>query len=427
MNVNKSKKEISATVNKANSGDKKIESKEQEKKSVKVSNSPKGTTKSTSCKTHKSGESRGMQESKSGISMITSNVIKSNKEISATTDRVKSEIKKIESKAEEGTSTKLSNTTKETKALKGGASNKAIENQEPQANVTKSKKKISTAPDKEGGSIVLSNEENMEEATEDGSLENGSCNKENGKELKSTIRLVMAPILLIEQAHGKAKDVLDNGFHLVISQAILFFQNSNCEIEKDLAEKCIEGDCDISTLFDCSVERELQNIDKEFAITLGIAIYGFLVSIIVIGHALRFRECGDSPIDGLYKWTDRIPIIDSLLEIPISLWLAPFVTIFLWSMFVACCVGLVVLTVSYDGAEFENGNTSTFALTAFLVGFDIYRMTGNISQYYVLNKSAKADARRKEEIIQNVSARSSGFNVSSRSIDFTRVASVEHV
>ena len=93
-----------------------------------------------------------------------------------------------------------------------------------------------------------------------------------------------------------------------------------------------------------------------------IDIYSYLVTILVIGHALHMTEQGYSPIQGIYKWTDRIPIINRFLEFPTALCLAPFVTIFLLSSLLACCAGLTVLATSYHESEFEDCNWSTFAL-----------------------------------------------------------------
>jgi len=246
------------------------------------------------------------------------------------------------------------------------------------ANVTKSENTTFSMSHIEEESVISSNGKNLEIEAEE-----GIPDKEKTVE-------VMSPMRLIELAHEKAKDVLDNAFHLVIAQVLLFFQNSNCQHSEDAFSRVGDGSFQW--------------------ITLSIAIYGFLIATIVIIHAIRYRESGESPIQNIYKWTDRIPIIDSLLEIPIAMWISPFVTIFLWAVFLACCTGLIVLIVSYNEAAFENGNTSTFALTAFLVGFDLYRMTGNISQYYVTHKSAKADALEKKKIKELIAAPFPGSN-----------------
>jgi len=411
MDLDDDDDDINATAGKLKSTDKGIESKVEDIPSVESSKTtkknnvlkplktPEGTTASKASnatkerersKSPKSQDSQRMQISISDVSLIAMNVTKSTKE----TGKVKTAVKKRDNKVEEATSVKSSKATKETNAFKSSkdASSKAPNSRESRGSATPLITTTITKSDK-----AKSKNKNK------GDEEKGKKYVDNANPDEGDVKGIMVPILAIELAHEKAKDVLDNGFHLVIAQALLFYQNRNCELNIDAIDQIKAGNLDVSDKFDCNVAIQLKDLNKELVITLGIAIYGLLAAIIVMLHAIRYKERGDSPIQGLYKLTDRIPIIDSLLEIPISLWIAPFVTIFLWSMFLVCCVGLIQLAIAYNDEMFEDGNMSTFALTAFLVGFDLYRMTGNISQYYVIYKSARADALKKKEIIQHLS------------------------
>jgi len=374
---------------------------------------------------------------------------------STAADKTKNKDETIETKAEEGISNKLSKATKGTSTLmsltvpeeaiapKANINEKEVliqgkveeesvihcngnTSEDDDLNESEGQEASPVISDEENGedddqneiegqeaSSVISDEENGEdddlndsEGQEESSVISDKENAEEDTSMENTE--ATSPIRLLEMAYEKVKDISNDGFHLVISQAIFFFQKRNCTIHEDAIDLIKNGSLGLSDIYSCNVQYQLQNLEKDFLITLGIAIYSFLATILVIGHALHMTEQGYSPIQGIYKCTDRIPIFDSLLEIPIALYLSPFVTIFLWSVFLACCAGLAILIASYREAEFENGNVSTFILTAFLVGFDLYRWTGNISQYYVINKTARADARKREEIDHHLSTRSLG-------------------
>jgi len=225
---------------------------------------------------------------------------------------------------------------------------------------------------------------------------------------------VEPPVTLIDLAHAKAKDVFDIGFHLVIAQALLFFQHRNCEIDQyafarqfNLSQNKTGSDSvdNVWDFYDCDVAFELRSLSREMQISLGIASYSFIAGIAVVAHAIFMKNRQEPPIQGIFKWTDRIPIIDSIIEIPLCLWVAPFITLLLWVAYILCCAGLVILVISYEKEAYENGNLSAFALTACLVGFDLYRLTGNIAQYYVINKSANKKTRDEDKkLIEKLTA-----------------------
>jgi hypothetical protein len=205
-------------------------------------------------------------------------------------------------------------------------------------------------------------------------------------------------ITMIDIAREKAKEVIDASFHLFIAQAILFFQLRNCQISETVIVDIYKyGNATISDIYDCDVAFELSNIDRDFMIALGIATYSLILGMIVVFHAMLMRDKGEPNIQNIFNLTDRIPIIDCLIEIPLCLCEAPFVTLFLWAMDIACCVGLISLVIEYGKAKHEDGNTSAFILTAFLVSYDLYRLTGDVVQYYVINKAAIYEALKKKK------------------------------
>merc|ERR1712045_84064 len=110
-------------------------------------------------------------------------------------------------------------------------------------------------------------------------------------------------------------------------------------------------------------------------------------------HASCVKDHSAPDVQDIFECTDRIPIIDSLLEIPICMWHAPFITTFLWINFLACCIGIFFFVQEYERATFENANLTAFVLNAFLVAFDLYRLSGDIAQYYVTYKAAKKGTR----------------------------------
>jgi len=207
-------------------------------------------------------------------------------------------------------------------------------------------------------------------------------------------------VRLIDLVHEIGKRIFDDCFHLIIAELLLFFQHKNCEIQTDAAQGVVEGETiSLSNLVTCDIYEDILNIDKMFLISVGLLGYGFCIAIIIFVHAHFIKDHDRPPVQDMFKWTDRIPLFDSLFEIPICMWVAPVVTILLWAAYLGCCVLLIMLFIAYNKAEHVGGNPSAFAVTAVLVAFDLYRLTGNIAQYYVINKSANLNTRQKERNI----------------------------
>lgn len=215
---------------------------------------------------------------------------------------------------------------------------------------------------------------------------------------------VLPTVRLIDLAHEKAKEVFDGGFHLTIAQVLLFFQHRNCELNENVANSIFDSEdpeFSLNSLYECDLTLGSQNMNSETLIALAIASYGATAVLVVIVHVFFIKDQDKPPVQNYFDWTDRFPLIDSLLEIPICLCIAPLFTICIWLAYLACCVGLICIIIGYKDAEHEGGNLSAFAMTACLVGFDLYRLTGDICQYYVISKSADDNTRKKEQKIIN--------------------------
>jgi hypothetical protein len=120
-------------------------------------------------------------------------------------------------------------------------------------------------------------------------------------------------------------------------------------------------------------------------ISIGI-FYGLFCGIVVWYHSSRkAKDVEIHPVtEKLYKWTDRIIVIGSLLEIPISFFWAPLMTVFLWFSFSTSIVGLFFLSKNYNKIMVEDDNAqAVFFSSAVVTGISLFKLTGEISQYWV--------------------------------------------
>eukprot|EP00957_Ditylum_brightwellii_P149079 11351511-Ditylum_brightwellii.AAC.1 len=96
---------------------------------------------------------------------------------------------------------------------------------------------------------------------------------------------------------------------------------------------------------------------------------------------------GNSTVGGYYKFTDRIPILDSLFEIPIALFCHPLSTVLLWLMFAAVCVAMFFIFKEYqethqDKNASATANAAVFLNTIIVALYHLYKLTGGLSQYW---------------------------------------------
>lgn len=132
--------------------------------------------------------------------------------------------------------------------------------------------------------------------------------------------------------------------------------------------------------------------------------YGILISVAVWIHSSRHsNNVRVHPLTAeLYSFTDRILVIDSALEIPISFYWAPMMTILLWALFAFAFLGVYALTVVFNERVVDDTNAmEMFSSSACLVLLALFKLTGEISQYWVLFKaSTREDAMEKFELLQ---------------------------
>jgi len=242
----------------------------------------------------------------------------------------------------------------------------------------------------------------------------------------------------LESAYDKAKDIAEIAFTFALSVILLFLQNQECHFSiklptiddylgtntRDISQDLVGNETRNETISDLMgnvtrnetlrvyVDDQLENRTSDilkcdfknfdttslsFCISVAIAVYGLCIAGIVLIHAARLTETGASRVEDIYMWTDQIPIIDSLIEIPIAFYFAPVNTLILWGLFMACLSGLVliVLEAGKDTVESDQGS---LLITSILILYHVYKMTGNISQYYVIYKTAATEDIRDEKL-----------------------------
>lgn len=135
-------------------------------------------------------------------------------------------------------------------------------------------------------------------------------------------------------------------------------------------------------------------------VLIGIGIsYGILVSAIIWIHSACVPATKiHKKTEDLYKCTDRIFLIDSILEIPKSFIEAPIITVSLWSAYAAALGGLYFLTMKFGelvmNPEMPDMNAkNVFASSAVLVAISLYKFTGEVSQYWVIYTVSKKYAK----------------------------------
>jgi hypothetical protein len=218
---------------------------------------------------------------------------------------------------------------------------------------------------------------------------------------------------LLGNVSDRAKPCLSQAIDYTLLVLLLLLQFMRCSPAKleDLQDYVTDNklnettvsafySCDIgdkSTLLLHSSETYL-NVLVIMAISAGIII-GILYGAFVWFHAWCGKE--DTPIHSwtkkLYKCTDKMLLIDTVIEIPISFYMAPIMSIFVWSMFAACSFGLIFLSKMYGDIMKDDENAKTvFVTNSMLVGLSLLKLTGEVSQYWVLYKASVSEDNRKK-------------------------------
>eukprot|EP00957_Ditylum_brightwellii_P081325 6186379-Ditylum_brightwellii.AAC.1 len=89
---------------------------------------------------------------------------------------------------------------------------------------------------------------------------------------------------------------------------------------------------------------------------------------------------GRSTTSGIYQCTDRIPIVDSLFEIPVAFVKHPLSTILLWLLFAVASISMYFVFIDFQAAqEKELGKSTAFGFSIFVVLYQLYKLTGGLS------------------------------------------------
>jgi len=203
----------------------------------------------------------------------------------------------------------------------------------------------------------------------------------------------------IKLVQNKAGEIVDISFEFVIAMVILFLISTNCHLSLNGDKFNTQDTVQFSDITECDVGNTFRIENVEVILAIAIASYGIFTAVVVWIHVRYMKkDYGNSPVEGIYERTNRIPVIGTLLQVSIALIIAPCATMLLWVAFIAICGGLVLLIVKYH--KTSRGDTGSFALTCFLIAFQIYKLTGKLSEYFIINKVAMADDEEKERIAE---------------------------
>ena len=150
-------------------------------------------------------------------------------------------------------------------------------------------------------------------------------------------------------------------------------------------------------------------VDKEnlqkFAFSVSVAVYGLALPIAVFINS-RSNTKGDSNLEGSYQWTRYIPILDHLFQLPFAFKYAPFATFFLWLAWIVLSCFIFFARFAKqdigDGSEKDlekdlsgicegtdgGAECGTLIFSNCIAVYHLMRLTGEVSKYYVLDKTA---------------------------------------
>jgi multisubunit Na+/H+ antiporter MnhC subunit len=132
------------------------------------------------------------------------------------------------------------------------------------------------------------------------------------------------------------------------------------------------------------------------SIVIGI-LHGIMLGCAVWIHSSRAgKDVEIHPlVEELYKCTDKLIMIDSAIEIPISFFWAPLMTLFLWSFFALSVVGLFLFSTLYNATVPDDKSAqAVFTSSAILIVLSLYQLTGSVSQYWVMYKASVSKESR---------------------------------
>lgn len=220
---------------------------------------------------------------------------------------------------------------------------------------------------------------------------------------------------ILSSINSKAKEIVTKGFDYTLLVGLLLLQYMRCEPASaaEVVASVNDGTFDTTStasIYSCDMVQNEMIISTEIIAAAIFALaYGILAALFLLLHAqFKFKNLDkvETKIESIYEWTDKIFIIDSILEIPISFLFAPLVTIFLWGVYVAFLAGLYFVAQSYAFKVQDSQAETVFNTNCCLVGYSLYKLTGEMSQYWVLYKAASS--KEAKNMMKKLDAKKSG-------------------
>jgi len=196
-----------------------------------------------------------------------------------------------------------------------------------------------------------------------------------GEALKGGLQVILLESKYMDQLNPIAKSVMTTCFNYTLAVFVVLASGLNCNITT----------VNTSLGKACEFEFLVSNLNV-FIILSG--TYGILIGIITWVHGTYFsKKKGKSKFENVYDFTDNFFVIDSLIEIPIALYAAPYVTIVLWINVLIIGVSLFLLSSGVGAGASVTLEDPAKILSDFVAIYHLYKLTGDFSQYYVLNKT----------------------------------------
>jgi len=201
----------------------------------------------------------------------------------------------------------------------------------------------------------------------------------------------------------RAKPCVDKAIDytlLVVTLALQYFRCKGLDVNLDESSDVTSTDpeCDFSSNWTEFSDDKYIKVLIWALIGIGIS-YGIIVSALIWIHSSCVPDMKiHKKTADLYKCTDRIFLIDSILEIPKSFIEAPIITVSLWSAYTTALGGLYFLTMKFgelvmDDKIKDMNAKNVFVSSAVLVAISLYKFTGEVSQYWVLYTVSKKYAK----------------------------------
>uniref|UniRef100_A0A7S1UPK4 Uncharacterized protein n=1 Tax=Grammatophora oceanica TaxID=210454 RepID=A0A7S1UPK4_9STRA len=194
--------------------------------------------------------------------------------------------------------------------------------------------------------------------------------KRKAKDLVSTaIEFTLAVVTIMTTTQNA-------GNYVTVCTGFGFYTGEVCEISDDRSYATV-----LPTGLDSA----------SWSLTLGVIVYAVAVAVFAMVHAYRQTE---SPmprveVEEAYKKTNKIPVVDGFLEIPLACrhveGRSRILVVVAWTIWCLVMAALIyVLSYSY--------NDSSSLASIFLAAYTFYRLTADLCEYWVHTRPAKEEA-----------------------------------